>query len=609
MNSETKIELLAPAKDLATGQAAINCGADAVYIGAPKLGARAAAGNPLPDIAALADYAHHFYARVYVTLNTLLHDTELDEAVQLAHALYAAGIDGLIIQDMGLLERDLPPLPLIASTQTDNRTPEKVLFLEKAGFQRVILARELSLAQIQEIRQQTTVELEYFIHGALCVSYSGQCYLSYALGGRSGNRGECAQPCRQAYSLVDASGKVLRQNQYLLSLKDMNQTANLAALLDAGVTSFKIEGRLKDIAYVRNIVGWYRQHLDALLSENNLKAASSGKVIFDFTPNPAKTFNRGYSDYFFSGRQNKIAQHATPKSMGEYLGTATQVTSTSLKINTPHVIHPGDGLCFFSQPNQLSGILVNRVENGQIYSRQLPAIKPGTEIFRNHDHEFLRQLEGSRTRRKITVQLTLSETDDGLRLSGTDTDGCQAVAFLKIEKQPAERPRQALETIRTQLTKLGNTDFICDHLEITLARVYFVPHSQLNELRRQWVENFTSARAQQRPRPRVQIQPNNFPYPKTELSFTGNILNQSAAAFFRRHGVTRFEAAAESGLDLHLRVVMTTRYCLKKELGWCPRENSRESLSEPLFLTDPNGHRFRLEFDCQVCEMRLYFEK
>jgi putative protease len=609
MKKQTEIELLAPAKDLETGKAAINCGADAVYIGAPQFGARAAAGNSLPDIATLANYAHRFRARIYVTLNTLLHDAELDAAVHLARALYEAGADGLIIQDMGLLECDLPPLPLIASTQTNNRTPEKVAFLEKVGFQRVILARELALAQILEIRRQTTVELEYFIHGALCVSFSGQCYLSYALGGRSGNRGECAQPCRQRYALVDRHGKILRKKRYLLSLKDLNQTAHLEALLDAGISSFKIEGRLKDIAYVRNIVGWYRQHLDTLLTRRHWVAASSGRVIFDFVPNPAKTFNRGYTDYFFTGRQNEIAQHATPKSTGEFLGTVTHAATASLKITTPQAIHPGDGLCFLDDNNQLTGMQVNRIENGNIFPRKLPPVKPGTQIFRNHDHEFIRQLEASQTHRKIGVKLRLAESADGLILTGTDTDGCAAEAVLKIEKPPAERPRQALETIRTQLIKLGNTDFADDGLEVALTQVCFVPRSQLNELRRQLVENLAVARERQRLRTAVKIQPNNFPYPETELTFTGNILNQSAAVFYRRHGVTRFEAAAESGLDLHQRVVMTTRYCLKQELGWCPRQNSHPALAEPLFLEDNNGHQFRLEFSCDVCEMRIYFEK
>src|SRR5512133_3326526 len=357
-----RVELLAPAKDLETGMAAINSGADAVYIGGAKFGARDAAGNSLDDIRALVNYAHKYWARIYVTVNTLLYDAEIEPVQQLINELYEAGADALIIQDVGLLELDLPPLPLFASTQMHNHTPERVAFLEKVGIQRAILARELSIEQIRAIRAKTTLELETFIHGALCVSYSGQCYMSYALGGRSGNRGQCAQPCSRPYQLLDKNGAVIQDGRYLLSLKDFNAAKALPDLLDAGVRSFKIEGRLKDVAYVRNTVGYYRQQLDRLLEgKADFRPASSGKVLFDFQPNPLKTFNRGYTSYFLYGRKEPVGSPDTPKALGEPLGRVARLERGSFVLDSRAEIHRADGLCFFNSQRELVGTIVNEV--------------------------------------------------------------------------------------------------------------------------------------------------------------------------------------------------------------------------------------------------------
>ncbi|HEX9972869.1 MAG TPA: U32 family peptidase, partial [bacterium] len=403
-----KIELLAPAKDLAVGIAAINCGADAVYVGADRFGARDAAGNSLDDIAWLTDYAHKYWAKVYVTLNTILFDNEIPSALKLISRLYNLGIDGLIIQDVGLLEHDLPPIPLIASTQMHNDSAEKIQFLEKIGFHRVILARELNFDEIQKIRQHSTIELEFFIHGALCVCYSGQCYLSYAIGGRSGNRGQCAQPCRRSYSLLDRKGNTLTADRYLLSLKDLNLSDHLEKLIQAGIASFKIEGRLKDKFYVMNVVGHYRKLLDVLMNKLALTKNSSGEVTFDFTPDPSKSFNRGFTKYFVNGRGENIAAIDSPKSIGEPIGKVVTVANQYFTIDAEKNFTSGDGICFFDDEH-LEGTFVNQALGNKIYPDKMKSIKPGAMIYRNHDQAFIRQLENSKTSRKISVKLQFNE--------------------------------------------------------------------------------------------------------------------------------------------------------------------------------------------------------
>lgn len=603
-----QIELLSPAKDLETGMAAINCGADAIYLGAARFGAREAAGNPLGDIEQLARYAHKYWAKVYVTVNTLLHDEELDEAQKLIQQIYQAGADALIIQDAGLLELDLPPLPLFASTQMHNHTPERVAFLEKVGFQRAILARELTLDQIRAIRASTQIELETFIHGALCVSYSGQCYMSYAIGGRSGNRGQCAQPCRRTYTLLGQDGAPIVSDRYLLSLRDLNLTGSVDALLDAGVCSFKIEGRLKDRTYVMNVVGHYRKLLDQLLKQRSLRPAASGTVHLDFTPNPAKTFNRGYSTYFLHGRGALIANPDTPKSLGEPLGKVVAATRRSFSLDpSAPPLHPGDGLCFLNFQRDLTGTTVNRVEEDQIFPADMKGLVPGVTVYRNHDHLFSEQLLKSQSARKIGLQLHLKATPDGLCLEASDEDLNRASFSLSSELQPAQQAEKARETIERQLRKLGNTDFECNQVTIDLDPLPFLPVALINTLRRGAVEALIQVREQNRPRPAGGALQNAIPFPQKVLSFEGNVLNHKAAEFYHRHGVEVIEPAAESGLDLQGRKVMTTQFCLRYELNACPRQPDHQELSEPLRLVDEQNIEYPLRFNCAECVMEVYF--
>ncbi len=602
-----RIELLSPAKDLDTGMAAINCGADAIYMGAARFGAREAAGNPLGDIEQVARYAHKYWARVYVTVNTLLHDAELDEAQTLIRQLYEAGADALIIQDMGLLELDLPPLPLFASTQMHNHTPERVAFLEKVGFQRAILARELSLPQISEIHARTSIELETFVHGALCVGYSGQCYLSYAIGGRSGNRGQCAQPCRRPYSLLGRDGQPVVRGRYLLSLHDLNLSASLAELLDAGVTSFKIEGRLKDKAYVMNVVGHYRKQLDSLLEARALRPAASGAVHLDFEPNPARSFNRGFSTFFLHGRGAEIANPNTPKSLGEPLGkiVATNQRSFALDHDAPEV-HNGDGLCFLDANQELAGTTAIRVENRTVFPASMAGLIVGTPIYRNHDRLFNDALEQSRSERKVRVNFQLWAQPGGLTLTATDEDGNQAEFAIEAEAPPAQQPEKARDTLERQLRKLGGTEFECGEVELLLEPLPFVPVGQLNALRRGVVELLSAARAQNRPQPRGGALVNEVPFPEKTLTFRGNVLNEKAAQFYRRHGVIQIEPAAETGLNLAGRRVMTTKYCLRYQLNACPRQPDHQKLPEPLRLIDEQGSEYPLRFNCSECVMEVY---
>jgi putative protease len=615
------IELLSPAKDLETGLAAINCGADAVYIGASRFGAREAAGNSLMDVEQLIQYAHRYWAKIYVVVNTLLHDDEIDDAVKLIHQVYQAGADALIIQDVGLLECNLPPLPLFASTQMHNHTPERVAFLEKVGFRRAILARELSLEQIRAVRAQTTLELESFIHGALCVCYSGQCYLSYANGGRSGNRGQCAQPCRQPYSLLDGTGKTLIKDRHLLSIRDLNLTDYLGELLDAGITSFKIEGRLKDANYVKNVVGHYRRALDATLNETGRQKSSSGEVHLDFDPDVNKTFNRGYTTYFLNGRGDQVEANATPKMIGEPIGQVAAVGKNSFTLErTPKSpdfgspksgdfgLQNGDGLTFFNRVGELQGTSINRVDGKTVCPAKMDGLEPGLQLFRNHDHTFLSQLEKSQNERKIGVGALLSETETGYRLALHDDNGVKAEASLQIQKTDAQKPDAALATIEKQIGKMGESEFTLKSLRVDMRTVPFIPVSALNELRRLAVDALRTEHLRQRPVDRIEILPNAVPFPEKELTYRGNVLNKHAMAFYRRHGVTRIDLAAESGLDMSGRVVMTTKYCIKYQLGHCPREGQPPLQNEPLALMDESDQRLRLKFDCKACVMEVIYE-
>jgi collagenase-like PrtC family protease len=603
-------ELLAPARDLLCGRAAIACGADAVYVGADRFGAREAAGNPLDDIAALVAYAHQYWARVYVTINTILTDSELADAERLAWQLHEIGADGLIIQDVGLLECDLPPLPLIASTQMHNHTPAKVAFLEQVGFRRAVLARELCLDEIRAIRQAApAIELECFVHGALCVCYSGQCSLSYALGGRSGNRGQCAQPCRKPYRLLDAGGRVLAERSHLLSLRDLNLSEHLPALLDAGVTSFKIEGRLKDLPYVANVVAHYRARLDAALGGSGLPRSSSGTSHVGFTPDPSKTFNRGYTAHFLHGRTETIAFPPTPKMVGEEVGRVTRVGRGELTVGTRLTLHPGDGLCFFDAQGELRGTQVNAAQGERIAVQNAAGIRVGTRLYRNHDHAFFADVRRARLDRRIAVTLTLRDAPTGVILAARDEDGVEAACELSGRPEAAKDPEAALATIRRQLLKTGSTIYACSEVVVETAAIPFLPVSVLNGLRRDVLDALTVAREERRPRVKGAVAVTDVPYPERELSYLGNVMNAKAETFYRRHGVVRIESAAESGLDLRGRQVMTTRYCLKHQLGLCPTRGAAESLAEPLFLVDDEGNRLRLHFDCTRCEMEIVLDE
>jgi len=615
------LELLAPAKNMEFGKAAVDHGADAVYIGPERFGARASAGNSVRDIEALCRYAQRYFARVYVAFNALLFDDDLEPARALIEQLYAAGVDALIIQDMGLLEMDLPPIPLFASTQTDNRTAEKVKFLEQSGFSRVILARELSLSTIKQIRKATCVDLEAFVHGALCVCYSGQCYMSAAIGGRSANRGACGQPCRLAWNLEDKDGRLLSENRHLLSLKDMNRVDFLGDLVRAGISSFKIEGRLKSLDYVKNITGFYRQRLDALLkSGSSHTQASSGRTTFFFTPEPCKTFNRGFTDYFLAGSTDKstfaIDAFDTPKSVGEPLGQVKQIKNQALELDRKHDLRAGDGICFPNTPGRLKGFYVNRVdENGRVYTsgktqlhkKDLPK---GTKVFRNHDQGFTRLMSGTTAQRKIYVDMTFRDYPDGFELSCVDEDNIQARAILRAPGEPARNPDTARATIKRQLGKLGSTCFELNRLEI-LAKPVFLPAAELNQLRRDLVARLEENRLTAYERPIAGPRPVPVPFYKTDLDFRANAANHLAVQFYEKRGVTSIAPAFECDPPGPGTAVMTTKHCIRRSLGWCPaktkdnRGKGPGPSAGPLFLTH-GKHRFQVTFNCSQCEMQIH---
>ena len=603
------LELLSPAKNLEQGREAVNHGADALYIGAPAFGARVAAGNSIEEIEQLATYAHRYHARVYATVNTLLFDEEVDVAVRLLHQLYNAGVDAAIIQDLGLLECNLPPIELHASTQTHNASIERVKFMEQVGFARVILARETSLEQMKALRQATHVELEAFVQGALCVSYSGQCYLSQFINGRSGNRGCCSQPCRSAYDLVDAQGCVLRKDQHLLSLRDFSAAQQLQRIADAGITSFKIEGRLKDMAYVKNVTAYYRQLLDNMMShDGNYRPASSGKCTFFFTPDLEKTFNRGFTDYFLRGRQ-PMATLTTQKSLGKRLGKVTRLDRNSITIDTREALTPGDGLCFFSHKGELVGFQVNHVQGRTFQPNRMPdGLAVGTLLWRNNDQAFERQLQGRTAERKIDVDAILSDTPDGLMLTLTDGDGTRANATVICDKQPAQNPEKAQEQIVRQLSKTGDTPFRIARFENRCPQPWFLPAALLNDLRRQALTQLEEASVADHLARRghcptiAERQENSTPYFETILDYRANILNTKAETFYRRHGVKEMVYGLEKTLDYDGKALMTTKYCLRYELDMCLKEHPETA--GDLFLRN-NRNRFRLVFDCRQCEMQI----
>jgi len=623
------IELLAPAKDKNCAFAAIDFGADAIYIGAASFGARKNVPNSIEDIKEIVQYAHKFNVKVYVTINTILTDEEILTAKKLVEDLTQIGVDAIIVQDMGLVELFRPSeeqltahssqFTLHASTQCDNRTSEKVKFLESVGFSRVILARELSIEQIKEIKKETNIELETFIHGALCVSYSGQCYLSSLIGGRSANRGECAQPCRKKYSLVDEDGNFIAKDQYLLNLKDFNASNHLKELAEAGVTSFKIEGRLKDENYVKNVVGYYRKLIDEL----ELGKTSSGEIIFDFEPNLQKSFNRGFTDYFLEKRKECYSL-LSPKSMGEFIGKVVKISGNYFEVkfaDTDVELAAQDGLCFHLK-GELSGCLVNRVEGikeieipfnavdqtpnrtQRIYPNKMDGISVGTEIYRNVDSEFEKTLKNSKTCRKISADITF----DKKNIKIVDEDNNSAEISYKFEEF-AQNEEKMVENIQNQLKKSGESDFLINSVQINTDKIPFLPISKINELRRELLEKLTKERLENyKQTSRTEIASESHNYPQTEVDYSANVLNQHAKKFYQDHGCEVTEMALESeGLNggfwgnvKHGKKAMTTKHCLKYAFGMC-------KANKELHLIDEKGKKYPLKFNCDKCEMEIYY--
>lgn len=598
------LELLAPARDLATGIAAINYGADAVYIGAPAFGARAAAGNSVADIEKLVNYAHVYRARVYVTLNTLLRDAEIDKAVKLAWEIWNAGADALIIQDFGLTEAGLPPIALHASTQMHNASPEKVHFLEKCGFHQVVLARETSLEMLKAIRAATTIPLEVFVHGALCVCYSGHCHLSHHLTGRSANRGVCAQPCRAYYDVLTAAGKTIARQAYALSPKDLNLSDHLEELIEAGASSFKIEGRLKDTEYVKNITAWYRQRLDEYLNKHPERArASTGTSIPGFNPDPQKSFNRGFTTYFLYGRPDDLLS-PLPRSTGEPIGKVTQAKGKWLMLDTQKEIKAGDGLVFLNPDGTSGGSRVSKANDNRVELFNEIAVKAGALAYRNEDPSFSRQIEKSESVRKIKVQAQFIETSDGFALQLTDEEGISTETTISAPKIPALNPENARKTILQSLNKDKDSPFLLNLItsEENLGK-WHLATSQVNGLRRSALENHIKQRLFKfRPAP-VYWQQTSHPYPISDFLPFLEITHRLQVKFYERHGVD-FKTLQQ----LPPPPLMVTKHCLRYAFGVCPRHQKYDPQRDPAILLNYRKKLF-LSYDCQRCVMMIYPEE
>lgn len=603
MEKVRKIELLAPAKDITCGMEAILHGADAVYIGASKFGARAAAGNSIEDISKLVSFAHFYEARVYVTVNTILKDCELEPTVKMIHQLYDVGVDALIIQDMALLKLDLPPIELHASTQMDNRTPEQVKFLQECGLEQVVLARELSLNEIYRIHKACSVRLEAFVHGALCVSFSGRCYASQNCFGRSANRGECAQFCRLSFDMEDSEGHKIIRKKHLLSLRDMNRSGSLEEMMDAGISSFKIEGRLKSVAYVKNITAYYRQKIDEILARrSDYEKSSSGKVHLLFQPDPEKSFNRGFTDYFLHGRDPKITSFDTPKSRGELMGEVIKVDGRSLTVAGKKGFHNGDGICYVDKDG-LHGLRINRAEGNRLYPAVMARVPLHTAVYRNVDNDFEKLLSKVTAERKISADVLFKDTSEGFLLQVHDEDGFQASALLKITPELARTPQN--ENIRRQLIKWGGTLFEPSHVSLQLSKNWFIPSSELAKLRREVLDKLDKLRRQGYQRSLRTIQPSkNYSFYTKTLGFEFNVMNNAAASFYKEHGVENIRPAFEKQRPEGEVPVMFCKHCLRYSMGWCPnRQHGKSPYKEPYYLRMDDGRRFRLEFDCKNCQM------
>jgi putative protease len=615
------LELLAPAKTADIGRDAILHGADAVYIGGPSFGARHNAGNSIKDIAELVGFAHKYNAQIFVTLNTMLHDSELEDARKLVIDCYEAGVDALIVQDMGLLELDLPPIALHASTQCDIRTPQKAKFLSDVGFSQIVLARELNLREIAAIRAavpQDTI-IEHFIHGALCVAYSGQCYISHAHTGRSANRGDCSQACRLPYTLEDNKGRVVAFDKHLLSVKDNNQSGNLRALIDAGVRSFKIEGRYKDAGYVKNITGHYRQLLDEILDERPaLAPSSSGKTRLLFTPDPDKTFHRGATDYFTHGRKADIGAFDAPSFVGTPLGTVSGMGSDWFDLETDETLANSDGLNYLNR-REVVGLQANVVQRqaGGIWRiwpneaiKDLPGLRAGISINRNRDHAWEHALTRKSSERRIGISATFSDDAEGYTLTLRDENGVEATSALACDKQQALHRDEAEGALREQLSRFGSSDFLLQELAVNWSKPWFVPSSLVNRLRRDAVEKLETARPSSYTRPPRKAAAADAAYPEEALSYLANVNNQAAHAFYTKHGVKLIAASYEAHQEKGEVSLMITRHCLRYSLSLCPKQAKGvigvqgQIRAEPMTLVN-GSERLTLKFDCRACEMHV----
>lgn len=594
-----ELELLAPAKNLECGIAAVDHGADAVYIGAQRFGARAAVGNSMDDIRQITAYAHRYGVRIYVTVNTIIYDDEIEATRQLIHDLYDAHVDALLVQDMGILRMSLPPIAFHASTQTDNRSVEKVRWLRDLGFRRVVLARELSVAEIADIhREVPDVELEVFVHGALCVSYSGQCYASQYLCGRSANRGQCAQVCRMKFDLVDSDGRELEHQRHLLSLKDLCQLDRLGELIEAGASSFKIEGRLKDAVYVKNVVAAYSQQLDAYIAKhpNEYRRASRGHCTCHFTPSLQKTFNRGFTHYFLNGRQPDIFSPDTPKAMGEYVGMVKELRRDSFNVAGTSAFANGDGLCFINHDHELEGFRVNRAEGNRLFPQQMPRhLRSGMALYRNNDIAFERLLSSPKSsERYIPLQMQLTATADGFALSAEGV-----TVAIACDHQQAEKPQR--DNIVRQLSRLGGTPYECSGVVLAPDFNYFIPSSLLADLRRMLVAALNEDSSLHGDVSRCAMPMTQENIPQYAQPYLYNIANCLAADFYGVKEPTAFEIKGGDG------PLMQCRHCLRYALGYCVKHGGKKPVwREPLYLRLADGHRFRLEFDCKHCQMNVY---
>ena len=608
-----KIELLAPARDVECGLEAIRHGADAVYIGGPAFGARAAAGNSVEEIGRLCMYAHTYGAKVYVTINTILYDDELNAVEKLIWQLYECGVDALIVQDMALFNLDLPPIALHASTQMDNRTPEKAQFLEKVGFSQIVLARELSLNEISAIHKAVNVPIEAFVHGALCVSYSGQCYASQYCFNRSANRGKCAQFCRLSFDLVNADGETIVKDKHLLSLRDMNRSSSIEEMLDAGVSSFKIEGRLKDASYVKNITAYYRRKIDEVLerrSEDYVRS-SYGTSHLQFEPHAEKSFNRGFTDYYLHGRTESVHSFETPKAMGEAVGVAKRIGRRSFSIKYMRGedqslrLNAGDGLCFITPEGKLQGFRVNKVEGIDVYPATMPTLYPDTPLYRNLDFDFEKKLSKPTAVRRLALHVLLSEVENGFALQLRDETGEEVSLNFECEKQEARSPQ--FDNIVRQLSKLGDTPFEATDVDVQTEGERFIPSSVIAEWRRNAVDKLMDVKLRHYKR-ELRVKVNDVASVPERLTYLNNVANAEARSFYEQHGAKNIAPAYEIAQP-EKAVIMFCRHCLRYAFGLCPKHHHRrfpEEWKEPLSLRLSDGREFALEFDCANCQMKVY---